>query len=763
MKKTTLRFFLVLLFLVTIVALQSCMLVNNNDNKPPSHEQENSDSEYFDWSNLNYAWTEQEGDTTIYGYATYDVINFSGVSCSKAVDANSVYFEIYFDGEQLARVDRMPNNTFKSQPLLQKGSYDIKIFGKTTTGVDIYQQFSVGVKACGRPDNVEITIKNSSGEVVEYVKGGDTYTFLATIYSDGQQIDWDSKNYFWEKPSNAGKKEYQYTIGNQTTTQIKEFDFNCFVHNNMGEKVNIFDKTFEQRDNLLKTEQYPEGIYYDYGMDIVNNRASLYLNLNQSPNPNEKYFYSNITAEYRFENGDVQPLEYSSSNKDDAIYLLVSYDNLSYKLYDIKDYDYSKDIHGNRIENYFANGVKYQFEPSASSAKIQLCRKLKRTDETGTIYYEKAVEKSAIDIDIIKQNSADIEAKKVSGKHKNDNEPFATTYKEFSQNIANDVIELYVFCDMNGSGVKENDYLNNYLSSSNQYFVIEVADMGGSLWDYTIDFDYKTTQPPIRLVTYRNDALGIYDQYFVCLNYGNATINVQSSFGKSSHSFDIKVVDKIFYNSTEIDKESLQDYGLFSHVNVESFVKLKEYRLSHYNKNSAVKRGLQEGEYLEYYIGNNQVSANNFDYANNGYRGQELRVYLRSDFINKDIYQTMGTCYSIPNFRFLINGKSYLTTDLGFVQYSDTISCRHCSDNKYFFGNIWELNYTKGEQEIVDNYSFAFDLEYSGNQLEQDSNDIDRFLYEYRNGVFVVFYKFYYTHGGQTHIYQTEILRVNVN
>lgn len=744
MKKATVSL-LCILFAAMCLLLHSCISTGSGNNI--SGENRDNEEAFFELENFNYntAYTSQKAGEK--GFLLYDDVDFNSVLFdSHIIDSSSIYFEIWQNGALLNTLYKMPKTGFGYYRVDKKGAYNIKVFAQKNKGDEVSGSFDFNVIAMGRPDNVQFEIKNSHGEIVDKVKGGDSYTFTAKIYSDNEQITLKDGDFYWKNPSNAGNYKSSYTVGNIVYERQQKFDFYCFATNNRGERINIVNNTFAEVDNLIKTEQFPEGIYYSYGIDTS---LPITMNVNAADQP---YFYNGIAAEYRFEGGEVETIPISNKHEEGKFSLFISYGGSDANVYSLSHYDYSVDNSGKKITNYFDNDVKYQFDPTQNSARVYLAVWQRHDTDVGYTLLPTKIESSVLDIALTNDAPETFRISSISGSHKNDTALYATTYKRQTKNIVDNSVEWYVCCDMNGNGKNDDEYYNKTLSDIEQYFIINVAANTGSLWDYTMNISFSGVSAPIVFQKYENAALGIFDRYFVCPNIGYAQITVKSKFTDKESIITVNIVDKVFESAKQIDRDGLSEYFVFSTVDFSQKIKIKEYRLSSYNKDKYYLRSLRNDETLEYLRNNTVTSPDNFAFADNGALGQTITVRIVGTSVTSEINRV----FIVPKFAFYINGNYYETKDIVDAQYYAEVigSENNPSLKKDFYGAIQVMDYIKGGETI--NYlSFAFEGEYTG--LEGEA---DKFSYQFydKNNYFEVRYKFDYQIG--TNIYNAQVLKI---
>jgi|LSQX01.1.fsa_nt_gb hypothetical protein len=753
------KIIMVLVAIAVIFLLQSCFLVK--DKERVSDKEELIDELFFDWSNLNYSEAES--------YTIFDDIDLNLVAFdTHKINADTVIFDIYLNGEKQKSLYPGFRNKFDTYRAIQKGVYTVKITAKKAgSGTVINEQFDLEVKTNNRANNIKFVIRDSNGVAVDKVRGGGEYTFVAEIYADDILVNTDSCSCFWEKLDNAGKLEHKQSFGNIASAKEISYNFHCFIINNSDNAIDIMsyveDKTFILEDNLAKTSDFPEGIYYSYGVEVINGKAELFLNVAESEK--NEYFYNRVIAWYQFDNGDIQELGLTQTSEENKVSLMISYDEQNYSIYSQRLYDYSYDRHGGRILNYFANGVKYQFDPTQSHAKIHLAiwQKVKRDSLT---YIEaKTINSSKVDVTIVSTPFEDMTINTVSGKHKEDSKLYSKTYKSFTKSITNNTFEVYVCCDMNGNGSVLDEYFNKSLEHIQQYFVLDVLIPSGSLWDYTVTYSYTHIRP-IELKTYVRPLSNTLEQYFVCPSLGEATIHIKSRFGEAEKTLTVKVIDKVFYNDTKIETDSLKDYGVYSNLDVRHNIRFQEYYLSSYSKNNFVIRKIKDEEQLEYLINNTVIDPVALDYSNNGLRGQDITVRIKGTNISAILHHI----YIIPTFAFALNNNYFATSiaaDQSFY-HSTLYSKADYETSKAIHGEIPIIEYIKNKDEAINFYSFEFVLQYEHNQLESSlvhGDEIPRYKLFFHDNVFTVSYLFYYTTTGfnqVTHIYEIDILKVNI-
>ncbi len=756
MKKSIVSVFCILLFVAMCFSLQSCIPTgqdgggNNGKIDNNNGDTKNESDTFFDINNLNYSVGSALDTTEAKGFLLYDDVDFNSVGFdSNVIDESTIYFEVWFGGEKQKTLYKSFRYGFEQYRVSQKGEYTVKVFAEKVKGEKVNDIFKLNVISKGRPDSVEFEIKNSKGVIVDNVKGGDSYTFTAKIYSDGEEIILKNEDFYWEKPANAGIKEYQYTVGNVTCQSQKKFDFYCFATNNTGAKINIVNSTFNEVDNLVKTSAFPEGIYFSYGVDTTK-KVTLDVNANSS------YFYDGITAQYRFDNGETKEVPISNKHEEGKFSMFVSYGEDTPGVYSLSNYDYSTDSAGNKITNYFDNGVKYQFDPTKDNAKVYLAVWQRRVSEVSYTLFPSKIESSMLDIDLIRHAPDAFEIKSLSGSHKNDTTLYSKSCKSFTKNITNGSVDLYVVCDMDGDGSIVDEYYGKTLSDIEQYFMLNVDSNTGSLWDYTMEVTYDGVSRPISFQKYENSALGIFDRYFVSPNLGSAQITVRSKFTDKVSTVTVNIIDKVFDSARQIDGDSLSDYFVFSIVDFSQKVKIKEYRLSSYSNDNYYLRSLRVDENLEYLRSGKVTSPNSFAYADNGERGQTITIRIAGTSITRDVTKV----YIIPKFAFFINGNHYEIGDISTTEYYvekiDSEVSPHPS--KDFYGNTLALEYIKG-QETVNLLSFVFDEEYA--DLEGTATSFSYQFFDKENK-FEVRHRFDYFLAGTTNTYDVKILKIYV-
>lgn len=654
--------------------------------------------------NLNFNPAYSGGSSEGKGYLLYDDINFNHISFNGAkIKAHTIIFDILYNDQKLQTLNRGIDNKFPSFRFMEKGEYSVNIAGKKKDDKNFEWTLKINVISGGRPDKIDYTIKDGQGRVVENTKGGEDYTFQAKIYSDNDIVSLNSSDYYWEKPSNVGILEYSFTPGNIILEEIRPFNFYCFVTNNSDEKINIASGDFYVNDNLARTEEYPDGVYYDYGLPLENKIVS--LNVNTAPG-NEEYFYNNITVEYRFENGDVVSLEKSDLLEEGNFRIFISYNDENYSQYSLKDYDYNYNYRGARQLNYYDNGVKYQFDPTKQSAKIYLMIWQKVQFEGGYKLSLNKAESTSIDINLVSEAPSSIQISAVKGSHKNDTQPFLTSYKEFSKPPINDAAEVYLCCHMTKQGDVTDEYRNKSLNEIKQYFIFDIDVCGGTLSDYIVELFSENYPSPVKLMTYEHYLSGKLDRYFVAIEEGIVRFTVRSRFSSASREIEIKVVNKVFDSERRIESDNCNCIGIFSTVDFRPFVKIREYRLTDLDKYSFKYRPLRDNEDLEYYLNDTLTAAEGFSALNNGESGQMISVALK----NSSIKKLELKAYIIPEFSFSLFGETYSIESMqDRLPVSQNVkSSSDSRKSEFFYGYIPCISINLPEGELVNEASFSF-------------------------------------------------------
>lgn len=748
MKKYLIKTLAFFIFLTIALALQACIINSGDDGKIDGNEDNSviKSGDFFSLENCNFNPTFTSDDSMEKGFLIYDEIDFNSISFdSKKVKSSSVYYEVFYGGEKLKRLDPDFNNKYATFRLDNKGKYTVKVFGENTSGEKVEGSFDFGVNSGGRADHVEVVIKDSEGKIVNEVKGGGSYTFIAQAYSDDNAVEIISEDFFWDTPSKAGIKEKTFSIGNVTRREERKHDFYCYVRNNNNQKVNICKASFVIADNLVKTEAFPDGVYYDFGVEKVDNKLNLSVNTVLGGG---NYFYDNITAEYRFDNGDTVPIEKSMLSSEGKFGVFISYDGINFSAYDKSDYDYSVDAQNRKKASYYSNGVKYQFDPTKASAKVYLGVWEKVYNTLGYYLSATKVDSTLADINLLSQAPTDIKITSITGKSKDDREPFVNSSIDFNKSINQSSVEVNICCDMDGDGNIRDEFEGKRMFQTYQYFIPQIEITGGDLRDYTIDFSYQGMYSPIELISNQNLISGDLERYFVCPKEGVATMKVKSVFSDAESEITINVVNKIFESAKKLETINTDSVAVFYTLDMRPFMKVKEYRLSDYDNKSYNFRALREDEVLEYYVNGVLTAAGSFSFENNGIYGQDVTVKI----INSDAVKDIKNVYIIPTFGFSVLSQDYSISQLSDRDfYGSSITAENDSSvEKYFYGLLPLLEITLDGGQSVSYGSLSL--------LDGD----DSYKTSYYNGVFTVKYKFSHTIQGTDYFFFAEILKINV-
>lgn len=721
-------------------------LGNNNNN----NNQNQTDEEWLILDAINYNPTfsnyEQEGN----GFLIYDELDLDTIQMINEVDKYTVSIVVVDPDNESQTIIIGAGSKFGKILFRKTGEYHFNVRGQTQNDHLLEENFSISVITGNRPDRIEYSVVNSENETVEVIKGGDTYTFTARLYSREQEyIPKSPQDAYWGTSQYLAPQEYEATIGNIIVEEERPYGYRCFVTNNMGTKINIVeDASYLVKDNLLKTQDYPEGIYFSYGGGIVDGTKEISINAND--HPNGRYFLQDITAEYRFDNGDIQEIEISETKEKGKAGLYISYDNENYNLYSRSDYDYRFDSSKNRIQNYYSNDVHYQFDPTKDNARMYMAVWREKKEGNSTYLGIEKVEESDINLNLISQAPSSISISSISGKHKNDDTLFSPGYKTFTKNPIQGNVNVYICCDMDGDEEIEDEYLGKSFASSNlQFFKPDISTTGGNLLDYTLSYSYEGTLSPIEFLTV-DKGNGNLDQYFVGIREGRATITVTSRFSSLEASIEVTVVNKIFENEKRLTMHRYEDcYGIFSDLNFEELVKIKEYRLTDYDENSFNLRDLREDEILEYRKGGTVISPDSLSYSDNGNMGQEISIYLQSTQKRMDV----RNIYILPDFDFSLNGQEYSVRDLDTSRMIfEGIEVFQSSDKEWFFGYVPYIQLSYSEDPIL------FEIT-DTKELENDSiTENPRYITTQDSFSVTVKYSFYYTNQGITKRYDVPIL-----
>lgn len=746
--KKIIRLALVSILFLLAVFVSGCFDKNtNNNNSGNNGLTENPKTEEQQWfflQNLKYntAYSSYgEGQ----GFFIYDEIDFNDVQFSSHVDNFTVKFDIFHE-EEKTTVGIGQNAKFGIYVFRNAGQYAVKVSGKDEDGKALKEEeFKCNVAIGNRPDRVEFVIKNGAQETVDRIKGGDSYTVTAKLFSQEKEYVPLAQDIYWSVP---GVSQYTLSLGNIFKQESRKGAFYCFIRNNNNKRIRVFeDESLIIYDNLEKTAEFPQGIYYNFGVDIS---GGLELNVDAAipDKPFENnYFYRKIRAEYRFDNGDTLPLELADERGEGKLSMFISYDEESPQIYSVKKYDYSFDAHGNKRGDYFSNGVKYQFDPTKTSAKIYLAVWALEDNK----YVTSKVEGTDIDLRLISEAPSALTVTSVSGSHKNDAEAFKSDYKPFEKTPENGAIDVYLCCDMDGDNKISDEYEGKLLSSIRQYFILNVSVTGGNLKDYTMIYTVERYgYPAIERLTEQ----GYSDPFFVAPNVGTSTVTIKSMFSEHEYMLTVNVIDKVFEDAKGIENIRGEDggYAVFSKVDFRSFLKIKEYKLSDYDENSYVLRLPREDEIFEYSINDTVIEPDEFSYQNNNIRGHEITVSIKGASAKISI----NRLYIIPDFEFSVNGVSYRLKELEeTIEYVEELSSFPNSQDKWFYGRIPVLN--------IQGDALDFDIT---NHLEMenrsDMSGEPRYGFQKIGNKVVVTYMFDYINNSKLHIYQVEILNINL-
>ncbi|NCA92321.1 hypothetical protein EOM82_03600 [bacterium] len=748
MKKYLIKTLAFFIFLTIALALQACIINSGDDGKIDGNEDNSviKSGDFFSLENCNFNPTFTSDDSQERGFLIYDEIDFNSISFdSKKVKSSSVYYEVFYGGEKLKRLDPDFNNKYATFRLDNKGKYTVKVFGENTSGEKVEGSFDFGVNSGGRADHVEVVIKDSEGKIVNEVKGGGSYTFIAQAYSDDNAVEIISEDFFWDTPSKAGIKEKTFSIGNVTRREERNHDFYCYVRNNNNQKVNICKASFVIADNLVKTEAFPDGVYYDFGVEKVDNKLNLSVN---TVLDGGNYFYDNITAEYRFDNGDTVPIEKSMLSSEGKFGVFISYDGINFSAYDKSDYDYSVDAQNRKKASYYSNGVKYQFDPTKASAKVYLGVWEKVYNTLGYNLSPTKVDSTLTNINLLSEAPASISISSIIGRSKNDTVPFASNYIDVNKEITDGSVEVNICCDMDGDGNIRDEFEGKRLFQTYQYFIPQIEITGGDLRDYTIDFSYQGMYSPIELISNQNLISGDLERYFVCPKEGVATMKVKSVFSDAESEITINVVNKIFESAKKLETINTDSVAVFYTLDMRPFMKVKEYRLSDYDNKSYNFRALREDEVLEYYVNGVLTEPNGFLFENNGLFGQGITVKIKGSNAQK----TINNVYIMPSFAFYIDYQEYQISNLDErTFYGSNVSAENDSSiERYFYGLLpfFEYNLAAG-QSILD---ITLSIQ----------NDDGLYKTNYYDGSFTVKYKFSHYIDGVEYFFYAEILKIIV-
>lgn len=737
---------------VLSIFLIGCDPGNNTPNDLGNVNNNNDNQTQEDWlflDSINFNPTFSTYVESGKGFLLYDELDLDAIQMISDVDKYTVSIEISGDGVETETIVIGGGGKFEKFRFTKTGEYIFKVSGKTENENILEDvSFSIQVITGNRPDRVEFSAINSKSEEVIDIKGGDTYTFSAQVFSGEEEyIPSTPKDVYWGQNSYLAPQEYEITIGNIIYEEERAYDFRCFVTNNVGTKINIIDQKYVVKDNLVKTEDFPYGIYFSYGQGMVNGTKD--ISINAKDHPLGRYFLQDISAEYHFDNGNVQEIEISDSKAKEKAGLYISYDNENYDIYSLSDYDYRYDEQENRISNYFQNGVKYQFDPTKSTAKMYLARWREKKEGMFSFVETEKIEGTEIDLNLISETPSSIDISRVSGKHKNDDQVFSPGYKTFTKEPRTGNVSVYLTCDMDGDDDIEDEFMGKYLSSSDiQYFKLDVNTTGGNLLDYTVNYSFDGTLSPI-VFSSTEKGNGELDQFFVGIREGTATITVKSRFSSLETSITVTVVNKIFEEAKMMTIHRYEDcYGIFSDLNFEDIIKIKEYRLTDYNKYSYNLRDLREDEKLEYRKGGTIISPEAVSYNDNGQVGQEISVYIQGT--QKRL--NLGNIYIVPEFDFTVNGQEYSLENVeGSSMIFEGINLFQSSSKQWFFGYVPYIQLDYSENPIS--------FEITGfRELENSTSGEPRYSIITDSSSVRVYYKFYHTIKGNTDIYEVPIL-----
>lgn len=629
---------LIIIFIISTLLLSfmfsSCIKKPNGETPEPPIEY----TDFYDLDAVAFSYNDTEK-----GFQLYDDFELDTINLKKFVDKQKTTAELFL-GKEKIELNFVGFGNFGKYRFDKVGNYGIKIKGEAKDGTPLNGEFEFFVRNQGLPDEFQYNLINNEGNNIAFVEGGQTAFLDATIKLNNEIMLADTNVFssYWKEGKNKGLRRLEINKGNTVFDTEENIGFFIEITNNIGKKVVIENiATVVVKNNLLTDSENSTGIYMDFGGQYAPERT-VYSKGSLSA------IDSNLSAEYRFKNGDVVPLVYSDRPGEYNFKLMVRYNGESeFTKYSVDDYDYSKNYRGEDIYNYIPNGTRYYFNPLKDSVEIRPCVWV-GTKMEGMTLYDSVLIDNTTTITLTKSLPTSISIEKVEANERNDIELSYNGVKKSIYPVVHNTVTVKIACSLN--------YLNHNdvdLRQQNFSFSLKFnpeCDMKD--FEYTISGDLRS--PAVQ--SHKWKVLGGYEKVFVARNVGQSVVTIKSKFSNAEYSLTVNVVDPI------LEEELYANVipNVFTKVELRPYVKVRQYKLSTNPNDDAIIRSLREDEVLIYAkeeINNNwtDIELDSLTYTNmptNGYK-ISLRCKLSGKWQSSLIVKNVRI---IPNLSFGIDG-----------------------------------------------------------------------------------------------------------
>lgn len=553
----------------------------------------------------------------------------------------------------------------------------ITLSGTTSDGNVIAGSREIRVSESLYPKKAVLTAFSGETAVTNPICG-ETYSFKASVVDvNGIDISNKVEDIYIDKAINGNSITLSFP--DSAVDKIIRHNIYCTRENNLGEKkVLKLNAETTISDNLLRTNEYPSGIHFDYGFDLESTDTV-------SVNKNKQNFYDGLSAKYVFVNGNTKALTLGSGTAGNKVDLMIRYDGQGdFYAYNPDDYNYAVK-NGKYIFNYYKNGANYQFNPEASYAEVYFLVYKETVKDGTTLFMPTKADGSDFKFDIDKAAPDYIKITSVTTRERDNSKPFSVTVKETVRTNYNDSIDISILCDIdNTNGITNTDRKKQRFDLN-----VEIGGREVDLSDYVITLDESNNESGI----VGKAVIDVYSEFsatngtglrsYLALNTGTSKITVKSRFSDVKAVLTINVVNPVVDEAIDSDS-NLPDIS-FGAVDFSDYARIKTYYLTSTGKNDYETRKLNANESLSYYIANAP--------GNNYIPGGKVSVtaYLQGNkFINNSYY--VNSVYFIPPFTLKINStvlnSSSFNPELIFVKLNNLIGD---SDPMYFNGTAAKL------------------------------------------------------------------------
>lgn len=617
MKKVFYGLLLAVVIFAGAFLLLSCG--ENDDNSGDNTE----NTTYVDYSKLNYNPKFSDGN----GYVIHDEIDFNTLKVAEGCSISTVKIGTHGTASYGILKD---GNTFRNYTFNEVGTYTVEVSVKAKALTT--ERFEVVVEAGNYPTGVKFDFIDGNDAKIDTVYAGSSFKLLATLMSGDKEIHGsiDGLSVYWGTDTYASgnlTKELEYP--NCATSNTYSIDLNVNTVNNVGKTVvTKFTHNYTVNDSLLKTEENPQGIYFDLGSKFSAETATADV----SATVDGGIFAASFTAEYRFLDGETKALkvaynEATLSKVIDNVYVYIKYNGED----EYKTYNYASVNSSDGFANYVKGDEDYQFSPTKTSAEIYLAicarldasnlefRPILGTEKTVSIKKE-ALKKFAL------------ESFTYSRKNLRD----AYFSKNQTAQVVNDTVTMWSIIGSN---------------TEFQRFTPNMSIDRGSYGDYYITVENENVGYNKGAVTYyngKNYALG----YFVPTNAGKATVTFKSCYTDESVQVTVNVINPVI--SANISVNSSENYG----ITVPDYTKCVVVTETHYDSTTSDRAPYASEtvtQMVDYY------DINSLAYLNKGYT-----VTVSTDIVLEDKSVTASKnvkFYQIPDLTVSILGKTYSSSD----------------------------------------------------------------------------------------------------